>query len=310
MTRSLLILIMLLGWVSIGEAQATKEPPGSQRVVDCDMTSLTCAGQVFRGTWYDAYNMPRASATPNPNAGGSPPIYADAFLQYSGPCVHPQGVGNPLPCAVGGGQLGWYDSSNHRALYIGAWVRFDVIGSSIPGITKLFFSRNQNGPFTLTNGFFGFWGRDANTRTLQFDINTANHDNSHACGGPTCVPNVGSGNVQIGQWFWLDTIVESSTSTTSRDGCVRWWINGQEVGRYININYGSGSTTQFDWTPTWDGYGNGQGFDGDVHEKVDRVVISVPPNGACATFAGGGGGTSPPPPPPLPPNKPTNLRVQ
>lgn len=301
-----LLCAFILGSAPLAVAQMAIEPAGSTRVMDCDMTSTTCSGQVFRGTYYDSYNMPRGSATPNPNAGGSPPVYADAFLPYTGACN--VGASTFASCAVGGGQLGWYDNQNHRALYIGAWIRFDVVGANIPGLTKFFFARNQNGPFVLTNGYFGFAGRSSTTRTVYFDINTGGHDNTHACGGPTCYPNVGNGNIQIGQWFWFEAIVESSTSTTARNGCARWAINGVEVGRYTNLNYGSGSTTQWDWTPTWDGYGNGQGFSGDVHEKVDRVVISVPPDGSCAT--GSGGGAPPPPPPPLPPNKPTNLRVQ
>lgn len=288
------LLMMVWGGVpTLADAQTLLEPAGSTRVVDCDMTSLTCAEQVFRGTWYDAYNMPRATATPNPNSGGSPPTYADAYLPYTGPCS----VGTTVfaSCANGGGQLGWYDSQDHAELYIGAWVRFDVVGSSIPGFTKLFFARNQNGPNVLTNGYFGFSGRDAATRTVYFDINTSDHDNTHACGGPTCFPNIGSGAIQVGQWFWFEACVRSSSSTTARNGVARWWINGVAAGSYTNLNYGSGSTPQFDWTPTWDGFGNGQGFSGDVHEKVDRVVISVPPDGGCASVSGGSGGDTTPP---------------
>lgn len=156
---------------------------------------------------------------------------------------------------------------------------------------------------------------------LIFVHNSSTVNNSHICSfdlGLACYPNVGSGIVTRGIWTKIEVYVKDSTSKTSRDGVLRWWINGQLAGNYTNFNWWATGWDGWLWTETWDGCGtSGVGCDlGSVNtvdwsHYMDHLRVSVPNcSGSC------GGGTTPPPPalppppPPLPPNMPSNLRVQ
>lgn len=247
------------------------EPAGATRLLNCSMSAADCVGGVVRGTWLDVYHNLTYF---NPgNAPLSPPTVARASLIY--------------PNTSGGGDLGWWDNQADRGLYLGAYFRFIAGGSSIPGATKMFFLRNNNNLAggARTNGIFLISGRDATTRQIIFGHNTGGLDNTHTCsnGGELCYPNVGSGTFTIGQWVKLEAIVCSSTTTTARNGTVRWWVNGAPAGSYTNMNYGSGSTNEFWWNQTWDGDAgsNGKGFSGDVHQDVDHLVVSSIPASAC-----------------------------
>jgi hypothetical protein len=107
------------------------------------------------------------------------------------------------------------------------------------------------------NGVFNFSGTSSTTRQITFHHNTGGLNNSHICGGDstgaTCFPNVGPGDITLGQWTKFEAIVCASTSTTAQNGTVRWWINGVEAGRYTTLNYGSGSVNEWWWNQAWDG---------------------------------------------------------
>lgn len=300
MRRGVLALLLLVCPASLAQAQWTNEPPGSTRVVDCGFAVANCVGQYTRGTWLDIYQIPRTS---DGSAPQSPPSVADAAL------IHPN--------TSGGGDLGWWDNRADREIYMGAYFKFTAGGSSIPGFTKIFFLRSLNARFgnTQLNGVFYIGGRDATSRQMLFGHNTSGLDNLHSCGPPygeLCYPNVGTGTFAIGQWVKFEACIRGSTTATSRDGVLRWWLNGVPAGDFRTMNYGPNVNEAW-WSQTWDGDAglNGKGFSGDVHQYVDHMVVSIPPDGGCGGIpSAGGGGASPPPPPPLAPNKPTNLRVQ
>lgn len=153
------------------------------------------------------------------------------------------------------------------------------------GSSKIFFLRAYENRFgaAITNGVFLIRGY-GDTRQMVFAHNTGGLDNTHACGeaGATCFPNVGGGTIIRGQWVKFEACVSASTNKTSRDGAVRWWVNGQAAGDYRNINYGENVANEWVWNQTWDGYGNGQGFTSDTHQLLDHVVISTSASGRCA----------------------------
>ncbi len=119
---------------------------------------------------------------------------------------------------------------------------------------------------------------------MVFAHNTGTLNNAHTCGdaGETCFSNVGPGTITRGQWVKFEACVRASTTETSRDGVVRWWVNGAPAGSYNNINYGAMVANEWLWNQTWDGYGNGQGFTADTHQYLDHLVVSIPPAGGCA----------------------------
>ena len=272
----LLVLVCAVSLSTTSHAQSPpwlNEPPGATRILNCPVTAADCVGGIARGTWLDIYHN-LTYFTPG-DAPLSPPIVARASLTY--------------PNTAGGGDLGWWDNQADRGLYLGAYFKFTAGGYSLVQSTKFMFLRNNNNlaGAARTNGVFNFSGTSSTTRQITFHHNTGGLNNSHICGGDstgaTCFPNVGPGDITLGQWTKFEAIVCASTSTTAQNGTVRWWINGVEAGRYTTLNYGSGSVNEWWWNQAWDGDAGlgGKGFTGDVHQDVDQVVVSSIPASAC-----------------------------
>jgi hypothetical protein len=198
-------------------------------------------------------------------------------------------------------------------MYVGLYFKLSSpYGCSAVGASKTFFMRAQDITFggPRTNGVFFITGCGS-SHTWIFSHNTGDQPgypalhNEHACpedpwNGLTCRQNMSSLTFQDGQWVKVEACIRPSTNMTSRDGVLRLWMNGTEVMRYTNLNYGQAHINQFDATPTWDGYGNGQGFSTTIHQWYSHVRVSFPPSGGCLTGTGSGG-TTPPPPPPIGP---------
>ena len=294
-------LILLAGLLfllipSVSSAQWTNEPAGSTPVTECSFPLSSCAG------WYDGYSTPYASDATEPQ---SPPTVADFVLNYVGPC--PANIGTYQACANGGGQFGYLRNSQQREMYVGQWMKLsDGYGCSAVGSSKTFFMRAFDNTFggPRINGVFFITGCGS-SKTWVFSHNTGDQPgypalhNEHACpedpfNGLICRQNMSSNSFSTGQWVKVEACVRASTTMTSRDAVVRLWVNGVEVMRYTNLNYGQGLMNQYDATPTWDGYGNGQGFTTTVHQYYGHVRISLPPNGGCTASLGGGGVVTPP----------------
>lgn len=271
----LLVLVCVISLSTTSHAQSPpwlNEPPGATRLLNCPMTAADCVGGIVRGTWLDIYHT-LTYFTPG-DAPLSPPTVARASLIY--------------PNTSGGDDVGWWDNQADRGLYLGAYFKFTAGGTSLVGSTKLFFLRTVNNLAggTQVNGVFGIAGY-GDTRQILWGTNTGGYNNSHICGGDSfgaiCYPNVGSGNIIVGQWVKFEALVCASTSPTSRNGVVKWWINGAPAGSYTTLNYGTGVVNEFWWNQTWDGDtgSNGKGFTGDVHQDVDHIVVSSVPASAC-----------------------------
>ena len=114
----------------------------------------------------------------------------------------------------------------------------------------------------MANGFFGMaTGRLVNgAGPLVFSGNTSGITNGHILGsedpGAWFYPNVGDGTLRVGVWYKIEAYIKASTTRTSRDGILRFWVNDVLVGSYSGINYcGPNGETLNRWvqTQTWDG---------------------------------------------------------
>ena len=183
--------------------------------------------------------------------------------------------------STGGSQLNYVTSQTYREMYVGLKWRTnpDFYGRQVAN--KLFFVR---GP--ASNGFFGLMGGPGGGNAagspffLFFGHNSGNVNNEHTCGGGaggfTCFPNVGSGQtVPTGTWFTLEAYLKSSTSNTSRDGIVRWWVNGVLAGSYTNMNLSSLGLNEWVWSETWDGTVNPTPTTEWAH-FIDHLTVAVP----------------------------------
>jgi len=118
------------------------------------------------------------------------------------------------------------------------------------------------GGYDTMGGFFLFGASKLvnGSAPLLWTLNTSGISNEHLVGtsdpGALFFPNVGNGTVSVGVWYKFEAYIKASTTRTSRDGDLKWWINGVLVGSYPGLNYcgPNGETLdRFVWTPTWDG---------------------------------------------------------
>lgn len=207
----------------------------------------------------------------------------------------------------GGTQLNYTLPQGNREMFMGIMWRTNPEFQGRPNSNKLFFLR---GPQANGVWIFGNSALVNGSAPLIFGHNTGGGllDNSHACSadlGLLCFPNVGPGLLTRGVWTKIEAYVKSSTTNTSRDGIVRWWINGVLVGNYTNLNYGgTAGINEWVWSETWDG-GVSPVPTVDWSHFIDHLHISIPNcPGTC-----GGGGTPPPPPDTTPPGQVTSVTV-
>ena len=107
-------------------------------------------------------------------------------------------------------------------------------------------------------------------------------DNSHLGNGYGDSPgpwqlfgNASGCGVTLGQWHQIEVFYTKCSSETSRDGVLRWWVNGNLCGNYTNVNFPSGAFTEFQFAPTWGGVGGTKTENDDYW--FDHVHLSTPP---------------------------------
>lgn len=165
----------------------------------------------------------------------------------------------------GGNQLEYATPVLYREMYFGLYWRTNPQFQGRISGNKLFFLRGPG-----TNGVFSMVGgpnMGQSSFRLVWSHNSGHLDNSHIMGsdlGLGAEPNVGNGTLVPGVWYKIECHIRASTTTTSRDGFIRWWLNGVLIGSYNQFNYAGlnssasnpGTMNQWLMTQTWDGSGD------------------------------------------------------
>ncbi len=271
--KYVLICVVFL-WTSSAYAQWVNEPSGFQTTLDCPFNVKPTPSRDPAGCGIEnVYNA--GSITQDSSAPVSPPNLFKSAIS----------AGN----STGGSQLNWVAPQIYNEMYVGLMWRTNpqFVGRQVGN--KLFFVRGPavNGAFLMNGGPGGPW-------TMIFSHNTGSLDNSHTCQsdlGLGCPSNVGPGSLTTGVWTKLEVYIKKSTTSTSRDGILRWWVNGVPAGNYTNMNYAPNGLNEWVWSETWDGTVNPVPSV-DWSHYIDHLHISIP--------NGGGGLDSPPGPPATP----------
>ena len=189
---------------------------------------------------------------------------------------------------TGGMQLN-YGFSTYSDMFVGLSWRTNATFEGRPQGNKTFFMRGPG-----CNGVF-LWGDSALTagaQVLIWSFNTSGLDNSHITGStdpgvPLRPQNTAAATLTRGNWYRIEAYIKKSTTNTSRDGIIRWWVNGTLVGNYTNTNYAGGGLNEWVWSETWDGTPNFTVTTAWEH-YLDHLYI------ASAGAPGTGGGTTTP----------------
>ena len=202
------------------------EPAGSTVIVDCPFSGSLCPG-----IW-NAYNT--ASYANDGSAPLSPGSVFDTYMEKNS--------------VTGNGQWG-VALPDAKELYVGTWwsTNPDFQGYSNNN-NKMLFARRPE----IDNNFLVWQGFPGQPKTLKWYMQ-ATYDN---CGHPgesgMCYsrgdgtgwfePNTGANaTVSAGSgWHRIEIYLKTSTTKTSRDGIVRWWLDGAMVGNYTAVNLSPG----------------------------------------------------------------------
>lgn len=242
------------------------DPPGSTLLTDWNFTTLTGNG------WFDAY--PGSSViVSDPTTPGSPNNVVQ--MTYHKGMIGGIGPGNinyPLPANTFELYAGyWWKPSNPWQGHIAGNKISFFLGNGNAGSIILFMAGPPTGPFTLSiyyptvgvsNGHLpNSYGDDPGTRHLN--------------------GNVSNPTIELGKWHRLELYTKHSTTGTSKDGIIRWWLDGTLVGNHINVNFVRSPFAEFQFAPTWGGTG-------DVKTQTDYFwfddVRLSRPNGAPSIF--------------------------
>lgn len=250
---------------SIAEASGSwpNEPTGSTVIVDCPFSGSLCPG-----IW-DAYNS--ASFATDTTAPLSPGNVLDSYMATNS--------------VTGSGQWG-VALPDAKELYIGTWwsTNADFQGYS-NNQNKMLFARRPE----IDNNFLVWQGFPGQPKTLKW-YGQMTYDNcgyagtfgmcySRGDGTGWFEPNTGANaTVAAGSgWHRIEIYLKTSTTKTSRDGIVRWWLDGAMVGNYSGVNLSPGGLQDFQINHAWDGSGSCATRDctKSWHHYWDHLHISI-----------------------------------
>jgi len=146
------------------------------------------------------------------------------------------------------------------------------------------------------NGYFGITGPAyaGGPFTFGFGHNSGNIDNSHVwpadLGLGQTPNNVSNPSLVVNTWYRIEVYIKKSTTATSRDGILRYWINGALCANYTNVNYGFAGLNEWVWSETWDGTVN-PAPSVDWEHYIGHLYVAT----GGTPSSGGGGGTPPTP---------------
>lgn len=180
----------------------------------------------------------------------------------------------------GGNQLEFSTlPTRFREMYVGLYWRTNPQFQGRIATNKLWLL----GGYDTMGGFFLFGASKIQNgqAPLLWTLNTGGISNEHLVGtndpGALFYPNVGNGTVRVGVWYKVEMKIRASTTRTSRDGLLQWWINDVLVGSYPNLNYCGPNGETLDrwlWTQTWDGaFDMGQSNTAAWEHWIDHLYI-------------------------------------
>jgi hypothetical protein len=86
--------------------------------------------------------------------------------------------------------------------------------------------------------------------------------------------NVNDPTITLGVWHQFELYFKRSSSPSTADGIVRWWIDGALCGNYTNVMWPTTAFEELRFAPTWGGIGGSVASDS--YWWVDHVRISRP----------------------------------
>ena len=133
-----------------------------------------------------------------------------------------------------------------------------------------------------THTYFSMYRKSGSGASSEYGIwnhiNLSNNNQHIGSGfgqGELLFPNVNGKSVVLGQWHRLEWYVKASTTPSSQNGVFRWWMDGQLLGNYTNVNTEVPTFGTITLAPVWDAVVPEYSSFTDSH-RYDHVHLSLP----------------------------------
>ncbi len=224
---------------SHGAGNWPNEPAGFSVLLDCPFSDFLCP------PLWNAYNT--QDYTTINSAPYSPGRVFDSFLAAGS--------------SQGNGQWG-LNLPDAKEVFIGAWwsTNADFVGMC-NNANKMWFVRRPG----IDNSFL-IWYRQPvfNSSGEIFWANQTAYSNAAVSGWSGDAsglsggfpPNIDAARATVrpaSGWHKIELLLKTSTTTTSRDGRIRIWIDGVLTSDIQNVNQSPGGFQEFQINHTWDG---------------------------------------------------------
>ena len=163
----------------------------------------------------------------------------------------------------GVGPATMYRPMNGREVYVGFWWKasrpFDPHPS---GVNKIAFTWSKSNLLSYIN-------MQGTSEPYSLTIHDAPLGNDQ-----TLFPNVVTSRVMLGVWHRIELYQKYSTTASSNDGIVRWWVDGVLNGSYTTLNFVQDvGFSEFQFAPTYGGNAGAIKSEDDFY-RFDHVHIS------------------------------------
>lgn len=121
----------------------------------------------------------------------------------------------------------WFKASNPHYGWFGWYQKISMVNDVVPHI----YMKMQE--IDETAGTFLIVGHPEKV------IAAKDWENAHIAPDGIFWPNVHGESYRVGQWYRVEIYCKRSTTSSSRDGIYRWWVNGTLAGNYTTMNFGT-----------------------------------------------------------------------
>jgi len=256
--------------LSYGAGVWTNEPAGATPITDWGFPALTGSG------WHDE--------------GGHTSIASDSGAPLSPTGVLQHQFYSGMPAGISPGNTWFLFPQTSPEVYLGFWWKASVgFQQHSSGRTKIIFLSDTGGnPL-----FFYMGGPQGQTYTIGMQHQNSDICNDHLSGYPGICGtwDIPSGAAfTTGQWVKIELYVKRSTTSTSRDGTLKFWVNGVLACSFTTMNFGPNPFSSVPIVPIWGGVGGTKTQTDNFW--YDHVHVSFP--------SGGPSSDQPPGPPAAP----------
>lgn len=280
-----------------------------KRVMFALLLAMTIAPSAWAQSWPNEPSGSTVLSDHNWNScpgGGWQPAYGCGSIMSDGTAPHsPSSVMRFRydPSSGTGGGDPYFAVNNLSEFYTGFWFWMDPnfvgTGSQLNKIVAFWLSNGDGYWLEAASGvstsgpFYPQWSLTGGTGVSNCHLSAGYGD----CPGTWLLPGQSNPTITKGVWHRMEVYGKKSATASSRDGILRWWMDGQLLGSYTNVNFGGSLTTIF-FTPAWAGPSEPH-WTHPSEWRFDHVRVSAP-----------GGGGSAPKGDTTPPASPVNLRAQ